>query len=184
MAKITSGVVACLFWLVNWRPLGMLHWWPCYHVRDVNRQSGYKVSTRAIYTRKYGMFWLKEELSRVHGTLHIFFRNTTVLFVLCSISLIYYFVKPLKILTRSDKHSDDIFLRRIKVDWMSWTFERFHKIINQRFWNFQISILTNKKILFLKKILSAPCTMDSSFFSPLMAPWRPNFPHQRLWFRL
>ena len=31
---------------------------------------------------------------------------------------------------------------------------------------FQISILTNKKVLFLKKILSIPCTIDSSFFSP------------------
>ena len=26
-----------------------------------------------------------------------------------------------------------------------------------------------------------PCTMDSSFFSPQMATWRPNFSHQRLW---
>ena len=31
-------------------------------------------------------------------------------------------------------------------------------------------------MLFLKTILSVPCTMDSSFFSQ-----RPNFPHQRLW---
>ena len=35
-----------------------------------------------------------------------------------------------------------------------------------------------------KKILSVPCTMDSTFFSQQMAPWCPNFPHQRLWFRL
>ena len=38
-------------------------------------------------------------------------------------------------------------------------------------------------ILFHKKILSVPCTMDSSFFSQQMAPWHPNFPHQRLWLR-
>ena len=37
-----------------------------------------------------------------------------------------------------------------------------------------------QKVLFLKKILSVPCTMDSSFFSQQMAPWCPNFPHQRL----
>ena len=44
-----------------------------------------------------------------------------------------------------------------------------------------VSILTNKRVLVLNKILSVPSTMDSSFFSQQMAPWRPNFPHQRLW---
>jgi hypothetical protein len=29
--------------------------------------------------------------------------------------------------------------------------------------------LTNKKVLFLKKISSVPCTMDSSFFRQKMA---------------
>ena len=48
-------------------------------------------------------------------------------------------------------------------------------------WKFQISILTNKKVLSLKKILSVPYTMESSFFSLQMATWRPNFPHQRLY---
>ena len=51
-------------------------------------------------------------------------------------------------------------------------------------WKFQLSILTNKKVLFLRYILSVPCTMESSFFSQQMAPWRPNFPHQRLCFLL
>ena len=36
-------------------------------------------------------------------------------------------------------------------------------------WKFQLSILTNKKVLFLKKIWSVPCTMDSSFFSQEMS---------------
>ena len=36
-------------------------------------------------------------------------------------------------------------------------------------------------MLFLKNILSVPCTMDNSFFSQQMAPWCLNFPHQRLW---
>ena len=39
----------------------------------------------AIYTgrvaRQYGICWLKKELSMVHGTLHIFFRNKTFLSV-------------------------------------------------------------------------------------------------------
>ena len=48
--------------------------------------------------------------------------------------------------------------------------------------NFQISILTNIKVSALKIILSLPGTMDSSFFNQQMAPWRPNFPHQRLCF--
>ena len=47
---------------------------------------------------------------------------------------------------------------------------------SKRCWKFQISILTNKKIL------SVPCTMNSSFFSQQMVPWHPNFPHQRLCF--
>ena len=29
--------------------------------------------------------------------------------------------------------------------------------------------------------MGIPRTMNSSFFSQQMAPWRPNFPHQRLW---
>ena len=43
------------------------------------------IKLRAIYTRRvkrqYGIFWLKKELSMVHGKLHIFFRNKTFLFV-------------------------------------------------------------------------------------------------------
>ena len=35
-------------------------------------------------------------------------------------------------------------------------------------WKFQLSILTNKIFLFLKRIWSVPCTMDSSFFSHQM----------------
>ena len=39
---------------------------------------------------------------------------------------------------------------------------------SKRCWKFQFSILTNKKVLFLKKIWSVPCTMDSFFFSQQM----------------
>ena len=35
-------------------------------------------------------------------------------------------------------------------------------------WKFQLSILTNKKVLTLKNIWSVPSTMDSSFFSQQM----------------
>ena len=42
-------------------------------------------NVRAIYTRRvkrqYSICWLKKELSMVHGTLHIFFRNNTFLSV-------------------------------------------------------------------------------------------------------
>ena len=44
-----------------------------------------KEKNRAIYTRRvkiyYGIWWLKKELSMVHGTLQFFFRNKTFLFV-------------------------------------------------------------------------------------------------------
>ena len=67
----------------------------------------------------------------------------------------------------SEKHSDNIFLQGIRVVQMSWDFVRFHEIINQR--EDVKKFLTNKKVLFLKKILSVPCTMDISFFSQQMS---------------
>ena len=77
-------------------------------------------------------------------------------------------MKPCKILAHSDKHSDNIFLWWIKVVWMSWNFVRFHKIKNQKdAENFRFLSWQTKK-----------CT------SLQMAPWRPNFPHQRLCSRL
>ena len=39
---------------------------------------------------------------------------------------------------------------------------------SNRSWTFQLSILTNKKVWFLRKLWSVPCTMDSSFFSQQM----------------
>ena len=79
-------------------------------------------------------------------------------------------MKPCKITAHSDKHSDDIFLRKIRVVRMTWNFVRFSRKRKSKIcWKFQISILTNKKVL------SVPCTMDSCFFSQQMAPWRPNF---------
>ena len=52
---------------------------------------------------------------------------------------------------------------------------------SKRCWKFQLFMLTNKKVLFLKKNWSLPCTMNSSYFSQKMATWCPNFPHPRLW---
>ena len=112
----------------------------------------------------------------LHGTLHIFFRKKPFLFVKIKSwnfqhLFNYYFVKPLKISAHSEKHSDDIFLRGIRVvrirnELKFWEVLRNNK--SKRCWKFQISILTNKKVLFLKKIWSVPCTMDSSFFSQQM----------------
>ena len=92
-------------------------------------------------------------------------------------------MKPCKISAHSDKHLDDIFVWVIKScpnKLKSCEVSRNGEL--KRCWKFQLSTLTNKKVLFLKKIWSVPCTMDSSYFSPKMATWRPNFPHPRLWF--
>ena len=55
-------------------------------IRNNRKRSGNNESKiSAIYTRRvarqYAICWLKKELSMVHGTLHIFFRNKTFLFV-------------------------------------------------------------------------------------------------------
>ena len=42
----------------------------------------------------------------------------------------------------------------------------------------------DKETCFIRKKYiksTRPCTMDSSFFSQQMAPWRPNLPNPRLW---
>ena len=60
---------------------------------------------------------------------------------------------------------------------------KFCEVSRNYKFRFQISTLTleKHKSFIPKKILSVPCTMDSSFFSQKMATWRPNSPHQRLW---
>ena len=86
---------------------------------------------------------LLAEKRAIHGTLNIFFRNKTFL--------------------------------SFKVG--SWNFQRlFDSFLHEtsqnsksnNCWKFQLSILTNKKGLFLKKDLSVPCTMYNSFFSQKM----------------
>ena len=42
--------------------------------------------------------------------------------------------------------------------------------------------LDNQKSFIPKKNIN--CTMARSFFSHQMAPWCPNFPHQRLWVKI
>ena len=44
--------------------------------------------------------------------------------------------------------------------------------------NFSDFYLDKQKMFFSSKNIK--CIMNSSFFSQQMAPWRPNFPHQRL----
>ena len=94
------------------------------------------------------------------------------------ISLIHYFLKPHKISAYLDnsllpiqKCHLNVCLNELKFCKVSWNPN------SNSCWNFQLSILTNKKVLFLKKNWSVPCTMDSSYFSQKMATWRPNFPH-------
>ena len=78
--------------------------------------------------RQVAIFWLKKELSMVHGTLNG----------------LHVCVNELKFckVSRNPKSNSC--------------------------WKFQPSILTNKKVLFLKKNWCVPCTMDSSFFSQKM----------------
>ena len=52
---------------------------------------------------------------------------------------------------------------------MSGNLASFHEILNQTVaQNFSFLSWQTKKVLFLKKIWSVPCTMDSSFFSQQM----------------
>ena len=111
----------------------------------------------------------------VHTTLNIFLRNKTFLFLNIESWNFQHlfdlgFHKTLQISSHSYEHLDNILLWGIQVVRMSWNFVGFHeKKKSKRCLKFQISILTNKKN-----------TMDSSFFSQQMAPWRPNFPNARL----
>ena len=73
-----------LIWILGW--ISMFDFFsfivPCYFFTFVWILAP---NTTAIYTRRvarqYEICWLKKELSMVHGTLNILFRNKTVLFV-------------------------------------------------------------------------------------------------------
>ena len=52
---------------------------------------------------------------------------------------------------------------------------------SNRYWKCQLSILENKKVLFLKQKWSKPYGQISSFINQQMAPWWRNF-HWRFWF--
>ena len=139
----------------------------------------------AIYTRRvarqYGICWLKKGLSWRLDTLHIFLRNKKNLFAKIEIWNFQHlfdlgFCEPYKM----SAHSDNIQVKFMKSMFygefceVSWNSEL--KIC----WKFQLFILTNKKVLFLKKLRSVPSLQDSSFFSQQMAPWHLNFPNPRL----
>ena len=65
--------------------------------------------------------------------------------------------------------------------WMSWNLVRLHEILKQML-KISAFYLDKQKKNIPKKILTDHVhTMDSSFFSQQMAPWRPNFPNPRLW---
>ena len=125
---------------------------------------------RAIYTRRVARQYAEEKT--IHGTwcTSYFLRNKTFFFVEMenwNFQHLFYFhfVKPLKKLADSELV---IFLRGIKVVRMSWNFESFHEIIRDAE-NFSFpSWQTKKFYVFLKKILSVPCTIDNSLFSPQM----------------
>ena len=110
----------------------------------------------------------------VHGTLNIFFRNKTFLFV--------------KIEIWNFQHLFDLWFRETSQNFSSFrqlflNIEKCHLNIclnelkfceasqnckSDSSWKFQLSIVSNKKVLFLNKIWSVPCTIDSSLFSHQM----------------
>ena len=118
----------------------------------------------------------------VHGTLQFFFRNKTFLFVkieswnfqqlfdLGFRETLQNFSSFRKTFRRHFSTGNKSCFNDLKFCEVSWNNK------SKRCWKFQ----TNKSFI-PKKILSVPCTMNSSFFSQQMALWRPNFPHQRLW---
>ena len=89
------------------------------------------------------------------------------------------FVKPHKISTHSD-HSDNCyfhFFYQLSDSRLSWNFcEVSRNSFSNRFWKFQLSILKNKKVLFLKNIFFKPLSISKqkSFV------YHPNF-RWRFW---
>ena len=66
---------------------------------------------------------------------------------------------------------------RVEILWKLWKFFFKQKLKILAFYlDKQTSFIPKKYIK-----CTRPCTMDSSFFSQQMAPWRPNFPNPRLW---
>ena len=116
----------------------------------------------------------EKELFMVHGTLNIFFINKTFLFVKIEIWNFQYLFDLLfretsqnfstfrQLLFPVEKCRLNIFLNELKFCKVSWN------LLSNGCWKVQLSILKNKKVLFLKKIWSVPCTMDSSLFSQQM----------------
>ena len=107
--------------------------------------------------RQGAICWLKKELSMVHGTLNIFFRNKTFLFVKIEIwnfqhlfDLLFHetsqnFSSFRQLLFPVEKCCLNVCLNELKFCKVS----RNPK--SNSCWKFQLSILTNKKVLFLKK---------------------------------
>ena len=81
------------------------------------------------------------------------------------------------------------FRQHFSIATMSWNFVRFHEIINQRYAeNFRFLTFDSKQNGYTfatvyrsncLTVFSIRSTMDSSFFSQQMAPWRPNFSNPR-----
>ena len=127
---------------------------------DCNKVFNCNVIIRAIYTRRvvrqYGICWLKKELSMVHVTLHIFLGIKLFLFVkIESWNFQQLFDEGFCETLQNFSTFRQIF---------RWHFSRGNKSCPNELkicevsqtktcWKFQISILTNKKVIFLKKYL-------------------------------
>ena len=93
-----------------------------------------------------------------------------------SICLIQDFAKSCKISAHLDKCSDDIFLQR--------NFVWFHKRKIKEMLKILDFYLDKQKSFFPKTNIKCNMYHGELFFSKQMAPWCPNFPHQRLCFLL
>ena len=117
------------------------------------------------------IFWLKKELSIIHGTLNIFFRNKTFLFVKIEI---WNFQHLFDLLFRETCHNFSLFGQLLfplenviwMFVWMSWNFEDFTKFYFKQLLKILAFYLDKQKSFIPKKNMK--CTMDSSFFSQKM----------------
>ena len=122
--------------------------------KDLSKSNDQSLKGRnsAIYPRRvarqYGICWLKKELSWRLGTLHIFFGNKTFLFVNIESWNFQHLWNLIKF-QLIQKHSDNIFSMGCLNELKFCEVSRNPK--SNRCWKFQLSILTNKNVLFQKK---------------------------------
>ena len=102
------------------------------------------------------IFWISLCKFRDYGQKKLFFRNETFLFFKIE-SWNFQHLFEIEFRETSQNFNSFSSFRQLlfsfflSVVWLSWNFVRFHEIpFSNWFWKFQLSILKNKKVLFLK----------------------------------